>query len=61
MTTVKMGESSSVKMVLEIDIDLSEYGEANVKSTDKLGESILSCASQHFFNSNYLNNILNKM
>ena len=48
MTTVKMGESSSVKMVLEIDIDLSAYGEANVKSTDKQGESILSCASQRF-------------
>ena len=63
MTTdrVLMSESSSVKMVLEIDIDLSEYGEANVKSTDKQGESILSCCLPPFFYSFYLNIIFIKM
>ena len=51
MTTdlVLMSESSSDKMVREIDIDLSEYGEANVKSTDKQGESIFSCCLPPFF------------
>ena len=46
---VLMSESSSDKMVLEIDIDLSEYGEANVKSTDKEGESTVSCCLPPFF------------
>ena len=51
MTTdhVLMSESSSDKMVLEVDIDLSEYGEANVKSTDKKGESMFSCCLPPFF------------
>ncbi|XP_063723563.1 uncharacterized protein LOC134851417 [Symsagittifera roscoffensis] len=59
---VLMSESSSDKMVLEIDIDLSEYGEANVKSTDK--EDLVRQLDKHngeIGNSSIFDNIFPKV